>query len=401
MSSPLGPEPEPEPGAGLVVVGGGPAALEAARAFREAGGRGPVTLLSAEDHPPYLRPALSKDYLSGETHDGDGLALEEESFFVENEIDLRLGSRVRRIDPQARRVELEGGTSLAYRTCVLAVGSRAVRPDLPGLTTDGVHLLRSRASAEGLRDRAFGARRAVVVGSGFIGCEAAATLAGRGVQVTLVSQEERPQQARLGGAVADRLSQWLTEDGVELRGGVEVRRIGQGPVVELADGSRLEADLVLVCVGAQPRTELTESLDVRRQDDRVLVDSSMRTSAADLLAGGDAVLAENEAAGRRLVVEHWGEAVRMGQIAGRTAAGVADRWSQAPGFWSEIGGRTLKYVAWGDGYDEQRLAEHPGGGFTVWFGQAGRTVGVLTHEADEDYEHGRELVEDGAPLPEA
>lgn len=384
---------------GLVVVGGGPTALESARAYREAGGRDPVTVLSADPHPPYLRPALSKDFLSGETEDGDDLALEDEAFFAEHDIELQLASRVRWIDPDARTVHLDDDT-VRYATCVLAVGSRATRPDLPGMATEGVHLLRSRVSAHGLRERARGARRAVVVGSGFIGCEAAATLARRGVSVTLVSQEEHPQQDRLGEQVAARLAGWLTAEGVALHGGVVVHHIEDGPAVVLDDGTRHEGELVLVCVGARPRSELTDGLGgVRLQDGRVLVDSSMRTDVPGLLAAGDCALAFNDAAARRLPVEHWGEAVRMGEVAGRTAAGVSDAWAQAPGFWSEIGGRTLKYVAWGDGYDEVRLVDHPGGGFTAWYGRAGRTVGALTHEADDDYERGAGLVEDAAPLP--
>ncbi len=96
------------------------------------------------------------------------------------------------------------------------------------------------------------------------------------------------------------------------------------------------------------------------------------------------------------MVEHWGEALRMGEVAGTTAAGGEDSWSQAPGFWSEIGTHTLKYSAWGDGHDSTRFVDHEDGGFTVWYGRAGTTVGVLTHEADDDYERGQRLVEQGA-----
>jgi 3-phenylpropionate/trans-cinnamate dioxygenase ferredoxin reductase component len=112
----------------------------------------------------------------------------------------------------------------------------------------------------------------------------------------------------------------------------------------------------------------------------------------------DVSFAHNASAGRRLAVEHWGEALNMGEIAGRNAAGDDVAWDVAPGFWSTIGEHTLKHAAWGDGFDEARLVDH-GAAFTVWYGRAGITVGVLTHERDEDYERGRELVETGAPLP--
>ena len=118
-----------------------------------------------------------------------------------------------------------------------------------------------------------------------------------------------------------------------------------------------------------------------------------------MFAAGDVALARNAAAGRRLPVEHWGEALNHGEVAGRTAAGEQAVWDAAPGFWSTIGDRTLKHVAWGDGFDEARWIDHPGGAFTVWYGAEGTTVGVLAHERDEDYERGRELVERGRPLP--
>jgi len=126
----------------------------------------------------------------------------------------------------------------------------------------------------------------------------------------------------------------------------------------------------------------------------------MRSSAEAVYAVGDIALARNTAAGRALRVEHWGEALNHGKVAGTTAAGGAASWSTAPGFWSTIGTRTLKHVAWGDGFDEARLIDHPGGAFTVWYGRRGVTVGALTHEADDDYARGRELVEAAAPLPD-
>jgi NADPH-dependent 2,4-dienoyl-CoA reductase/sulfur reductase-like enzyme len=125
----------------------------------------------------------------------------------------------------------------------------------------------------------------------------------------------------------------------------------------------------------------------------------MRTTRENVYAAGDVVRAHNPTAGRALAVEHWGEALNMGEIAGRNAAGEDRVWDVAPGFWSTIGTRTLKYAAWGDGFDEARMVEHGHDAFTVWYGRDGVTVGVLAHDRDEDYERGRTLVETGAPLP--
>jgi NADPH-dependent 2,4-dienoyl-CoA reductase/sulfur reductase-like enzyme len=127
-------------------------------------------------------------------------------------------------------------------------------------------------------------------------------------------------------------------------------------------------------------------------------DESGRTSAERVLAAGDAARFLNPVAGRHLGVEHWGEALAQGESAGRTAAGSEVRWDAVPGFWSTIGERTIKQAAWGDGHDEVRLRDS-GDGWTAWYGREGRCVGVLTHQRDEDYERGSELVAAGAPLP--
>jgi NADPH-dependent 2,4-dienoyl-CoA reductase/sulfur reductase-like enzyme len=109
----------------------------------------------------------------------------------------------------------------------------------------------------------------------------------------------------------------------------------------------------------------------------------------------------NAAAERHLAVEHWGEALAMGRVAGRIAAGAEDSWAEVPGFWSAIGGRTIKYAAWGDGFDRASLVHHGGGAFTVWYSQDGVAVGGLTHDADHDYERGRRLIDQRQPTPGA
>ena len=387
---------EPPSAAQFVVVGGGPAALSAARAYRAAGGGGAVALLTADSHPPYQRPPLSKDYLRGEADAAD-LSLEDESFYRDQDISLHLSTQVRGLDPAARELHLQDGASMRYDACVLATGSAPCRLPVPGADHPAVHHLRSRADADALLAAARQARTAVVVGSGFIGCEAAASLAARGIEVTVLSQEPRPHQDRLGTGPAARIATWLTEDGVRFVGRADVSGVESGHTVVLADGTRLTGDLVLVAAGAEPQAELAEEAGLDCERGRVLVDAAMRTSAPGVFAAGDVAYAHNLAAGRRVAVEHWGDALRMGEIAGTGAAGGEDGWAQAPGFWSQIGGRTLKYAAWGDGYDATALVNHEGGGFTAWYARDGRIAGVLTHQADLHYERGRELLERTKP----
>ena len=383
----------------LLVLGGGPTGLEAARAYREAGGEGEVVVLSADAHPPYQRPPLSKEYLRGESGE-EALALEADAFYEDQGIDLRLGCRAVGLDLAGRRVHLERGEPVGFATCLVATGSVPARPPVRGADDPAVHYLRSRGDARRLRDAATRARSAVVVGSGFIGCEAAASLARRGLSVTLVTPEQVPQGDRLGTEAARRIAGWLSDEQVVLRLGLEAVEIEAARRVLLSDGSVAEADLLLVAAGVEPATGFLAGSGLATERKRVVVDDAMRSTVPGVLAAGDAALALHGGAGRRLAVEHWGEALEMGRIAGETAAGRPGSWRAVPGFWSEIGDRTLKYAGWGDGFSRARLVEHGGGSFTVWYGSDGTTVGVLTHDADEDYERGQGLVGEAAPLPD-
>jgi 3-phenylpropionate/trans-cinnamate dioxygenase ferredoxin reductase subunit len=337
----------------LVIVGGGPAALSAAKGYRAAGGDGDVTMLTRELVPPYRRPPLSKQYLRGEIDEPE-LQLEPPEWYAENGVELRLDTTMTAVRDE---IELDSGETLPFDACILATGAR------PKRLFDGPQTLRSLADARALRDTA---GRATVIGSGFIGCEAAASLAMKGLDVTLVTDEEVPHEARLGEQAGRRIAGWLTDLGVILRTGTKAE-----------NGT-------LMAVGVE--------------SERIPVDAGMRTSRENVYAAGDLVRAHNASAGRSLAVEHWGEALNMGEIAGRNAAGDDRVWDVAPGFWSQIGTHTIKYAAWGDGFDESRL-EEDGDGFTVWYGTEGITVGVLTYNRDADYERGKQLVELGAPLP--
>jgi 3-phenylpropionate/trans-cinnamate dioxygenase ferredoxin reductase subunit len=148
--------------------------------------------------------------------------------------------------------------------------------------------------------------------------------------------------------------------------------------------------------GVSPRSELGVQAGLELDDGAIGVDASMCTGRDGLLAAGDVCKAHNMTAGRALRVEHWGDALSQGEIAGATAAGADAVWDSVPGFWSTIGTRTLKYAAWGDGYEQTELQDHEHGAFTAWYGAAGQIVGVLTHNSDEDYERGSELIAQGA-----
>jgi 3-phenylpropionate/trans-cinnamate dioxygenase ferredoxin reductase subunit len=382
----------------LVIVGGGPGGLATARAYRKAGGRAKVTMLAAESYPPYQRPPLTKEYLRGEMG-RDELPIENPEWYEENNVELRLATRVRSLERERAIVETEDG-EIHYDACVLATGSEPVRIPVSGGDDPEILVVRTLENSSRLRERVGESDRVVVVGSGFIGCEAAASLSLRGAKVTLISLEQSPQKEKLGEEVGARIEGWLRGYGVDLRLGASIEGIEREDAlyeVSVEDGEQTAADTVLFGTGVSPRTELAERAGLAVEKG-IVTDSAMRTSAPGAFAVGDVAQAYNESAGRHLSVEHWGDALEHGRVAGTVIAGGEAAWGMAPGFWSTIGDKTLKYWAWGDGWDENRFVDK-GESFTVWYGRKGSLVGVLAHGSDEDYEEGRGLIESGASFP--
>jgi NADPH-dependent 2,4-dienoyl-CoA reductase/sulfur reductase-like enzyme len=379
----------------LVVIGGGPAGLAAARSYRDAGGEGAAAIVTDEHRMPYRRPPLTKDLLRGEMPEEE-LPLEDETWLAVNRVALVSGRAVE-LDAAERRVTLSGGRSLLYANCVLATGAEPTRLPIPGSDDPGVRVLRSLDHLRELGRRLVPGARAIVIGSGFIGCEIAASLRRRGHPVTLISDEAAPNCRRLGADAGHELSRWLADDDITLLLDAPVEAIERrdGGLEVRAGAQRVAAPVVVMATGIAPRSELLAG-QTSLQDGAVPVDSAMRSDLPGVLSAGDVTLAFNDAAGRQLRVEHWGDALGQGAIAGRTAAGEEAQWRDVPGFWSTIGARTLKYAAWGDGYDEVRFEAADAGAFTAWYGRDGRIVGVLAHDCDDNYERGRELIAEGA-----
>lgn len=387
----------------LVIVGGGPAGLSAARSFREHDQQTPVVLLTSDQHPPYARPPLTKDYLRGESS-ADELPLEPLSWYGEHHVDLRLDTPVEAVDAAARSVLLPGGVSLAYRDLILATGSSPKPLPVPGGDDPQLIYVRDRRSGERLRALTVGpAHRVAVIGSGFIGCEVAASLAALEREVVLVTGESVPHEGRLGTWAGEQIGRWLSDAGVQVRTGAAVSSIiheGRRWLITLEDGSSGVADAVVCGAGAAPNLDLAESAGLSISGGGVPTDASLRTTDPHIFAVGDIAYATNTAAGRRLRVEHWGEAETQGEIAGAVAAGAQRTWDNAPGFWSGLGQRTLKYSAWGDGHDGA-VPTGSANSWAVFYGSGDRLVGVLTYQDDEAYEGGQELIERGATLAEA
>jgi NADPH-dependent 2,4-dienoyl-CoA reductase/sulfur reductase-like enzyme len=376
----------------VIVVGSGPAGVCAAESFREHDSGTPVRILTADPAPPYVRPPLSKEFLRGDT---DDVAMHPAEWYDERRIEL-IRARVERIDVDGRFVVIDGQRH-PYRALILACGSAPIPLPVPG--GDRAHQLRSLADAQRLRSDSAGADSAVVIGAGFIGCEVAASLAMQGVSVTLVAPEDAPQAKRLGPEAGERLRGLVTATGARYVGGVSVDALPEG-AVQLDNGVTIDCDLVLAATGVRPQGGLAEAAGLDVTESRIVVGADMRTSAPDVFAAGDVALAFNATADRHIAIEHWQDAVDQGAIAGAAAAGTDAQWDGVPGFWTTIGDATVKYHAWGDGHDGARLV-HYEDGFTVWYERDGAVVGVLTHNADDDYELGESLIKEARPAPVA
>lgn len=378
---------------GLIIVGSGPAGVSAAEAFRQHNPHDPVRILTDDSALPYARPPLSKEFLRGDAEAADA-ELHPGQWFDEKAIELVRTGGVAAIDLTDQRVTA-AGKSYPYRWLVLACGAKPSPFPVPG--GENALQLRSLADAKSLRNAAAKADSAVVIGAGFIGCEAAASLAMRGVATTLVAPDPVPQAKRLGDEAGQRITSVLSESGVRYAGSVSVSGLSDG-AVHLDNGVTIDCDLILAATGIQPQSALAAAAGIKTSDGRIVVDSQMRTSAENVYAAGDVALAHNSTAGRPLAVEHWQDAVDQGEVAGTGAAGQTAEWDGVPGFWTTIGEATFKYHAWGDGFERARLVER-NDGFIVWYEADSAAVGVLTYNADDDYDRGEDLIRRRRPIP--
>ncbi len=213
---------------GIVIVGGGLAATRTAEQLRRSEYTGPVTIVSNEDHLPYDRPPLSKEVLRAET---DDVTLKPAEFYDENDITVLLGNGASSVDTAAQTLTLADGTELPYDELIIATGLVPKRissfPDL-----DGIHVLRNFDESLALRKEAGSARRAVVIGAGFIGCEVAASLRGMGVEVVLVEPQPSPLASVLGEQIGELVARLHRAEGVDVRCGVGVSEVAGAQRVE-------------------------------------------------------------------------------------------------------------------------------------------------------------------------
>ncbi|HEV8237262.1 MAG TPA: FAD-dependent oxidoreductase, partial [Gemmatimonadaceae bacterium] len=331
----------------VVIVGAGAAGSAAAEMLRRCGFNGRVTIVDNDVGSPYDRPNLSKDYLAGNAPE-DWIPLRPEGFYAEHKIDIVRG-RATRLDAKSKTLDVEGHGAISYDALLLATGAEPVRLKMPGDDQPQVHYLRSLVDSRAIIAAAKDAKRAVVIGSSFIGLEVAASLRARNVDVHVVAPEQIPLERVLGDYLGRYVRSLHEEKGVTFHLGHTVQRVERGGVV-LDDGTRLAGDLVVVGVGVRPRLDLAESGGLAT-DRGVVVNEFLETSAPGIYAAGDIARWPDPHSGERIRVEHWVVAQRQGQVAARNILGARERFAQVPFFWSAHYDVSFNYVGHAEKWD--------------------------------------------------
>ena len=356
---PANPPPAPVPAdapRSVVIVGAGAAGSACAEMLRREGFAGTVTLIDAGSDGPVDRPNLSKDYLAGNAPE-EWIPLFPPEWYAENNVALVLGSRVTGIDPAERRVRLINGRTYDYDALLLATGSEPVRLPLSTRETPHVFYLRTLADSRAIIAAAEGAKRAVVVGSSFIGLEVAASLRARGLEVTVVSSEPLPLERVLGPELGWMLQMLHQEHGVRFHLKDTVAAI-DGKIVTLKSGIPLEADLVVVGIGVRPGVALASWAGLKVENG-VVVDEYLQTSDPGIWAAGDVCRWPDPWTGQPIRSEHWVVGQRQGQTAARNMLGRRERFHAAPFFWSTHYDVTVSYVGHAEKWDAIEIDGDP------------------------------------------
>jgi 3-phenylpropionate/trans-cinnamate dioxygenase ferredoxin reductase subunit len=336
----------------FVIVGAGLAGAKAAETLRGEGFDGRLVLVGAEPERPYERPPLSKDYLRGDT--ADKPYVHAEDFYRDNEIELWTSTRVSGLGSGMRELRLEGDRRLGYDGLLLTTGAVPRRLDVPGAELEGIHYLRTLADSERIGDRIESGQRLVVVGSGWIGAEIAASARQKGCEVTMIERSSLPLERVLGPEVGQIYADLHRDHGIEFLPETTVERFeGRGAVerVLTRDGALIETQFVVVGVGVAPCTGLVETADIRI-DNGVVVNERLETSVPGVFAAGDVANAYHPFYARRLRVEHWANALNQGPVAARAMLGKGTSYDEIPYFFSDQYDVGMEYSGFATSWDD-------------------------------------------------
>jgi NADPH-dependent 2,4-dienoyl-CoA reductase/sulfur reductase-like enzyme/nitrite reductase/ring-hydroxylating ferredoxin subunit len=364
----------------IVIVGAGAAGSACAEMLRREGFAGTVTLIDATQDGPVDRPNLSKDYLAGNAPE-EWIPLFPPEWYAENRVDLVLGTRVIGIDAAERRVKLMNGRAFEYDALLIATGSEPVRLPMSQREVPNLFYLRTLADSRAIIRAAEHAKKAVVVGSSFIGLEVAASLRARGLEVDVVSQEALPLGNILGPELGWTLQRLHEDHGVKFHLKDGVAGI-DGKTVALKSGPTLEADLVVVGIGVRPGIALGQWAGLKVEGG-IVVDEYLQTSTPGIWAAGDVCRWPDPWTGQAIRSEHWVVGQRQGQTAARNMLGRREKFAAAPFFWSTHYDVTLSYVGHAEKWDAIEIDGDPRAhDCTAVYRKSGKPLAVATVARD-------------------
>jgi 3-phenylpropionate/trans-cinnamate dioxygenase ferredoxin reductase component len=387
----------------VLIVGAGHAGAQAAALLRQGKYSGRVGLLGDELHPPYERPPLSKEYMAGEKT-FQQILIRPESFWSERQVDLLLGRRVSKVDPQSRRVVLSNGRVLSYGQLIWATGGSPRPLTCSGADVQGVHSIRTRADVDAIMANLDHVKHVVIVGGGYIGLEAAAVLRRLGKTVTLLEALNRVLARVAGVELSKFYEQEHRSHGVDLRTLATVNcieaRDGRVSAVLMASGERIAADLVIVGIGIVPAVVPLLAAGAAGGNG-VDVDAYCRTSLPNIYAIGDCAAHANRFAdGARIRVESVQNANDQARVAIQHIMGSPTEYEALPWFWSNQYDLKLQTAGLSTGHDETIVRGDPASrSFSIVYLRSGKVIAVDCVNAVKDYVQGRTLVQMGASPP--
>jgi len=378
----------------IVVIGAGQAGASLVAKLRTEGYDGDITLVGAERHPPYQRPALSKAYLLGEMQ-RDRLFLRPRDWYEAQNIALRTATRAVDVDPNAQTVTFEGYEVVHYDHLAFTTGSHPrVLPDAIGGALGGVFQVRDLADADAMMPAFEAGRTVLIIGGGYIGLEAAAVAAKRGLQVVLVEMAERILQRVAAPETSDYFRDLHTAHGVDIREGVGVERLlGDTDVngAVLSDGSTLDVDFVIVGVGIYPATVLAETAGVVC-DNGIRTNAFGQTSQANIWAAGDCATLDWR--GQQIRLESVGNAIDQAECVARNMLGAQVPYAPKPWFWSDQYDVKLQIAGLNFGFDDI-ITRKSDNAQSHWYFQGDRLLAVDAMNDPRNYMIGKRLIEAG------
>jgi NADPH-dependent 2,4-dienoyl-CoA reductase/sulfur reductase-like enzyme len=373
-----------------VILGGGMVAGYAAKKLVESGlNTGELTILSADSALPYERPPLSKGFLAGKDAE-ESIFINSKDLYEKHGIEVRLQCEVTALDPIQKNLHLRSGEDLGFEKLVLATGARVRKLDIPGTHLPGMYYLRSLEDSKQIGRQAANAKRAVVIGGGFISMEVTAVLAQKGIETTMVVQDDRVWKRFFTPAMSQFFEDYYTARGVRFAKQTIVKELQGNAVVKIAtlsNGTNVACDMVVAGVGVEPITDPVGHSGIA-VNDGVVVNEFLETTRPDVYAAGDVAKYYDVLFEKRRRVEHWDNAVSQGEHCADLLVGRRVPFNHVPYFFSDV--FDLSYEFWGDSADSDEIIERgdlSSTNFSVWWLRKGYVVAVFAmNRPDEERE---------------